>query len=58
MVSILTFYDCETTGLNIYYDNTTKIAANIVGMTQFSASQPSFSSLVDTPHHILKKGSY
>ena len=53
MVSILTFYDCETTGLNIYYDNTTKIAANIVGMTQFSASQPSFSSLVDTPHHIL-----
>ena len=53
---LLFFYDCEATGLSIYDDNITDIAAKVVGVPLNSVSKPSFSSLVHTPHNIPKRG--
>ena len=53
---LLFIYDCEATGLSIYDDHITEIAAKVVGVPLSSLSQPSFSSLVHTPRKIPKKG--
>ena len=50
------FFDCEATGLSIYDDHITEIAAKVVGVPLSTVSQPSFSSLVHTPRYIPKKG--
>lgn len=49
-------FDCEATGLSIYDDHITKIAAKVVGVPLSTVSQPSFSSLVHTPRYIPEKG--
>ena len=48
--------DIETTGLSIYDDHITEMAAKVVGMPQSGISQPSFTSLVHTSRNISKKG--
>ncbi len=53
---LMFFFDCEATGLSIYDDHITEIAAKVVGVPLSSVSQPSFSSLVHTPRNIPKKG--
>ena len=53
---LLIFFDIETTGLSIYDDHITEMAAKVVGMPQFGISQPSFTSLVHTSRNISKKG--
>ena len=53
---LLFFYDCEATGLSIYDDNITDIAAKVMGVPLNSVSKPFFSSLVHTPHNIPKRG--
>ena len=53
---LLFFYDCETTGLSIYDDHITEIAAKPIGISGFSVNMPSFSSLVHTPRNIPRKG--
>jgi len=53
---LMFFFDCEATGLSIYDDHITEIAAKVVGVPLSSVSEPSFSSLVHTPRNIPKKG--
>lgn len=53
---LLFFFDCEATGLSIYHNSITEVAAKVVGVTQSSVSQPSFSSLIHTPRNIPRKG--
>lgn len=53
---LLFLYDCETTGLGIYTEHITEIAAKVVGIPHSSISQPTFSSLVKTSRNISKKG--
>lgn len=53
---LMFFFDCEATGLSIYDDNLTEIAAKVVGVPITSVSQPTFSSLVHTPRNIPKRG--
>ena len=55
---LLLFYDCETTGLSVYSEHITEIAAKVVGVPQSSFSQPTFSSLVKTSRNISKKGTH
>jgi len=45
-------FDIETTGLSIYEDHITEIAAKVVGVPTSSVSQPTFSSLVRTTQMI------
>ena len=52
---LLFFFDCEATGLSIYNDNITELAAKVI-TTQSTVTQPTFSSLVHTSRHIPKKG--
>ena len=49
-------FDIETTGLSIYEDHITEIAAKIIGVPTSSVSQPTFSSLVRTTRKISKRG--
>lgn len=53
---LLFIYDCETTGLGIYTEHITEIAAKVVGIPVSQVSQPTFSSLVKTSRNISKKG--
>ena len=53
---LLFLYDCETTGLSIYTEHLTEIAAKVVSVPVSHLSQPSYSSLVKTSKHISKKG--
>ncbi len=53
---LLFSFDCEATGLSIYDDHTTEVAAKVVGVPLSSVSRPSFSSLVHTPRNIPRKG--
>lgn len=50
------FFDIETTGLSIYDDHVTEIAAKVVGLSLSHLSSPSFSSLVHTPRNISSTG--
>ena len=52
---LLIFYDCETTGLSIYNDHITDIAAKVVACP-VALSIPPFSSLVKTSRHIPAAG--
>lgn len=52
------FYDCETTGLSIYSEHLTEIAAKVVGVPLTQVTQSSYSSLIHTPRNIPKKGNY
>ena len=52
---LLFFYDCEATGLSIYSDNITEVAAKVITTTS-SVAQPTFSSLVHTSRRIPKPG--
>ena len=47
-------YDCETTGLSIYQDHITEIAAEVVSAVL--PSQPTYSSLVRTTRRIPPSG--
>jgi len=49
-------FDIETTGLSIYEDHITEIAAKVIGVPTSSVSQPTFSSLVRTTRKISKRG--
>ena len=49
-------YDCETTGLSIYNEHITEIAAKVIGIPNSSLSKPSFSSLIRTPRNIPPSG--
>lgn len=53
---VLFLFDIETTGLSIYDDHITEIAAKVVGVPVSSVSEPTFSSLVKTGRTISKKG--
>ena len=53
---LLFLYDCETTGLGIYTEHITEIAAKVVGVPHSAISQPTFSSLVKTSRNISTKG--
>ncbi len=37
------FYDSETTGLSIYNEHLTEVAAKVVGVPLYQVSQPSYS---------------
>lgn len=52
---LLFFYDCETTGLSIYNDHITDIAARVVA-SPVPLSSPTFSSLVKTSRRIPPAG--
>ncbi len=45
---LLIFYDCETTGLSIYNDHITDVAAKVVS-SPVSLETPTFSSLSTDP---------
>ena len=53
---LLFIYDCETTGLGIYTEHITEIAAKITGVPLSSISQPTYTSLVKTSRTISKNG--
>ena len=53
---LLCFYDCETTGLSIYDDHITEIAAKPIGISGLFTNMPSFSSLVHTSRNIPRQG--
>ena len=53
---LLFIYDCETTGLGIYTEHITEIAAKVVRIPLSSVSNPTFASLVKTSRNISKKG--
>ena len=53
---LLIFYDCETTGLNIYNEHVTELAAKVIGVPSASLTASSFSSLIRTPRHIPAAG--
>ncbi len=53
---LLFFFDCEATGLSIYDDHITELAAKVVGVPLSSVTQPSFSSFVHTSRNIPRKG--
>ncbi len=50
-------YDCETTGLSIYNDHITDIAAKVIA-SPVPLSNGSFSCLVKTSKHISATGMY
>ena len=52
---LLIFYDCETTGLSIYNDHITDIAAKVVA-SPVPVSTPTFSTLVKTSKRIPAVG--
>ena len=45
---LLFLYNCETTGLSIYNDHITEIAAKVVSLRSPTISQATFSSLMQT----------
>ena len=49
------FYDCETTGLSVYKDHITDIAAKVVACP-VPITSPTFSSLVKTSKHVPAVG--
>ena len=53
---LLIFYDCETTGLSIYNEHVTELAAKVIGIPSASLTASSFSSLIRTPRHIPAAG--
>ena len=53
---LLFFYDCEATGLSVYNDCITEIAAKVTGVPLSSVSNPSFSNLIHTPQNIPEIG--
>ena len=54
---LLFFYDCETTGLQIYYDHITEVAAEVACQDYTLSNYPStYSSLVRTNRHIPAAG--
>ena len=56
--TLLFFYDCETTGLNVYDNHITELAAEFVCEDGQSVSTPIYSSLIRTTRHISAEGSY
>ena len=52
---LLIFYDCESTGLSIYNDYLTDVAAKVVNCP-VPLNSPTFSSLVKTSRHIPAAG--
>ncbi len=52
---LLIFFDCETTGLSIYNDHITDVAAKVVS-SPVSLESPTFSSLVATSRRIPAPG--
>ena len=52
---LLIFYDCETTGLSIYNEHLTDIAAKVIA-SPVPLSNPTFSSLVKTSRRIPAPG--
>ena len=54
---LLVFYDCESTGLSIYNDSLTDIAAKVVACP-VPLHTPTFSMLVRTSRHIPSAGNY
>ena len=54
---LLFVYDCETTGLSVYDDHITDIAAMVVA-SPMPLSAPTFSSLVKTSKRIPAAGMY
>ena len=53
---LLIFYDCETTGLSIYNEHVTELAAKVIGVPSASLTTSSFLSLIRTPRHIPDAG--
>lgn len=54
---LLFFYDCETTGLSIYNDHITEVAAKVVFQDNPTpVSKPTYSSLVRTTRRIPAAG--
>ena len=53
---LLVFFDIETTGLSIYEDHITEIAAKVVGEPASTVKQTSYSSLVRATKSIPPKG--
>ena len=53
---LLFFYDCETTGLDVYNECITELAAKVVAVPKLSVSQPTFSSLVKPTRNIPDQG--
>ena len=53
---LLIFYDCETTGLSIYNEHVTELAAKVIGVPSASLTASSFLSLIRTPRHIPAAG--
>lgn len=54
---LLFFYDCETTGLSIYNDHITDIAAKVIA-SPVPVPTPTFSSLVMTSRQIPAAGNF
>ena len=52
---LLILFDCETTGLSIYNEHITDIAAKVIN-SPVDLSAPTFSSLVRTSRHIQAAG--
>ena len=52
---LLFLFDCETTGLSIYTDHITDIAAKVIS-SPVPLTSPTFSSLVKTSKRIPSKG--
>ena len=53
---LLLFYDCESTGLSIYNDHLTDIAAKVVGTSHSYFTKSTFASLIKTSRHIPAAG--
>ena len=53
---LLVFFDIETTGLSIYEDRITEIAAKVVGEPASTVKQTSYTSLVHATKRIAPKG--
>ena len=54
---LLTMFDCETTGISIYSDHITDIAAKVVA-SPVAVHQPTFTSLVRTSKNIPAPGKH
>ena len=55
---LLFFFDCETTGFNVYNECITELAAKVIAVPVSSLSQPTFSRLVMTTKNIPDIGMY
>jgi len=54
--SLIFMFDCETTGLSVYEDHITELAAEVLVPSGVSISTTKFSSLCYIARHIPKKG--